>query len=97
MFRSGGLIVALAAYAAFGLAAAQAAVGEAPAARPAGAPVAPGPVQLAQGVPAACAELMRNKPDDLNQQLDWFKQVRECIDRNKADLIPPVLQYEAPE
>ena len=97
MFRSGGLIVALAAYAAFGLAAAQAAVGEAPAARPAGSPAAPGPVQLAQGIPAACEELFRNKPEDLNQQLAWFKQVRDCIDKNKADLTPPMLQFDAPE
>ncbi len=97
MFRSGGLIVALAAYAAFGLAAAQAAVGEAPAARRANAPVAPGPVQLAQGIPAACAELMKNKPEDLKQQLAWFKEVRDCIANNKADLTPPVLQFDAPE
>ena len=97
MFRSGGLIVALAAYAAFGLAAAQAAVGEAPAVRPAGSPAAPDPVQLAQGIPAACAELMKNKPEDIRQQLEWFKQVRDCIDKNKADLTPPVLQFDAPE
>lgn len=97
MFRRVGLFVALAAYAAFGLPAAQAAVGEAPAARPAGAPAAPGPVQLAQGVPAACEELFRNKPEDPNQQLAWFKQVRDCIGEHPPDLTPPVLQFDAPD
>ncbi|MCH7929444.1 MAG: caspase family protein [Proteobacteria bacterium] len=97
MFRSGGLFVALAVYAAFGLAAAQAAVGDAPAARPAGSPAAPGPVQLAQGIPAACEELFRNKPEDPNQQLAWYKEVGDCIKENPVDQQPPELQYEAPE
>ena len=55
-----------------------------------------GEVQLVQAMPPQCAELMSNKPEDLQQQLEWFKELRKCIEDNR-DLLAPTLRIETPE
>ena len=55
-----------------------------------------GEIQLVQAMPPQCAEMMSNKPTDLKEQLEWFKELRKCIEENR-DLIAPSLIVEAPE
>ena len=35
-----------------------------------------GEIQLAQAMPPQCVAMMSNKPDDLKEQLEWFKELR---------------------
>lgn len=59
--------------------------------------VAPeGAFRVAQAMPPQCVELYNNKPDEPKAQLDWFKELRKCIEDNR-DLIAPSLVIEAPE
>ena len=55
-----------------------------------------GEIQLVQAMPPQCAELMSNKPEDLKLQLEWFKDLRKCIEDNR-DLIAPSLVVVSPE
>lgn len=55
-----------------------------------------GEIQLAQAMPPQCAELMNSKPEDLKLQLEWFKDLRKCIEENR-DLIAPSLVVVTPE
>lgn len=60
-----------------------------------GTPGAPGAYRVAQAVPPECVELMNSKPEDLEKQLEWFKELRKCIEQNR-DLIAPSLVVDAP-
>lgn len=55
-----------------------------------------GEIQLVQAMPPQCAEMMSNKPTDLKEQLEWFKELRKCIEENR-DLLAPSLIVETPE
>ena len=50
---------------------------------------------VAQQVPPQCVELFNSKPDDLAEQLDWFKALRKCIEENR-DLLAPSLVVVVP-
>ena len=50
----------------------------------------------AQSIPPQCVELMSAKPEDINEQLEWFGKVKKCIEENPIDLLPPTLVIEAP-
>lgn len=50
---------------------------------------------VAQSVPPQCVELMSNKPEDINQQLEWFGKVKKCIEEHR-DLLAPTLLIDAP-
>jgi hypothetical protein len=49
----------------------------------------------AQSIPPQCAELMSAKPEDINLQLEWFAEVKKCIEENR-DLLAPTLVIDAP-
>ena len=55
-----------------------------------------GEIQLAQAMPPQCVAMMSNKPDDLKEQLEWFKELRKCIEESR-DLIAPSFLITAPE
>jgi hypothetical protein len=54
----------------------------------------------AQSIPPQCVELMNAKPEGttseaITAQLEWFKEVRKCIEENR-DVLAPSLIIEAP-
>ena len=53
-------------------------------------------IQLVQAIPPQCAGLLSSKPEDLKLQLEWFKEVRKCIEDSR-DLIAPSLIVDTPE
>ncbi|MFP6744400.1 MAG: hypothetical protein VCB77_04325, partial [Alphaproteobacteria bacterium] len=50
----------------------------------------------AQSVPPQCVELVSNKPEDFNEQLEWFGEVKKCIEEHR-DLLAPALLVDAPD
>jgi hypothetical protein len=49
----------------------------------------------AQSIPPQCVALMSAKPEDINLQLEWFAEVKKCIEENR-DLLAPSLVIDAP-